>query len=53
LIVLSQFTGWAVARPDGKPCGELARAVMLDLSERVLHLTGDEAAMAGETDSLA
>lgn len=39
--VLNQFTGWAVADAQGKTIQELASQMMLDLSERVLHLNGD------------
>jgi hypothetical protein len=46
---LNQFTGWAVADADGKTRQELATQMMLDLSERVLHLDGsvEEMSRAG------
>jgi TIR domain len=45
--VLNQFTGWAVADADGKTTQELASQMMLDLSERVLHLDGAVEQMSG------
>jgi hypothetical protein len=45
--VLNQFTGWAVADAQGKTIEELASQMMLDLSERVLHLDGDVEQMSG------
>lgn len=44
---LSQFTGWAVADAEGKTTGEMATQMMLDLSERVLHLDGSVEEMSG------
>lgn len=41
------FTGWAVAGADGKTRQELATQMMLDLSERVLHLDGTVEEMSG------
>lgn len=47
--VLNQFTAWAVADSQGKTNQELASDIMLDLSERVLHLDGDVKQMSGLT----
>jgi hypothetical protein len=44
---VNQFTGWAVADAAGKPIQELAAQMMLDLSERVLHLDGSLEEMSG------
>jgi hypothetical protein len=45
--VMDQFTGWAVADRDGKTTQDLASQMMLDLSERVLHLDGTVEQMSG------
>jgi hypothetical protein len=45
--VPSQFSGWAIADQSGKTVPELAAQLMLDLSERVLHLDGTIDEMAG------
>jgi hypothetical protein len=45
--VLNQFTGWAVADANGKTVPELASEMMLDLSERILHLDGTFEQMSG------
>jgi TIR domain len=47
LYVTNQFTGWAVADGDGKTTQDLASQMMLDLSERVLHLDGTVEQMSG------
>lgn len=44
---LNQFTGWAIADADGKTSQELAAEMMLDLSERILHLDGSMDEMTG------
>jgi hypothetical protein len=44
---MNHFTGWAVAEPTGKTTQELAPQMMLDLSERVLHLDGSVQEMSG------
>jgi hypothetical protein len=45
--VHSQFTGWAVADTNGKTVQDLASQMMLDLSERILHLDGTVEQMSG------
>lgn len=45
--VLNQFTGWAVADATGKAVPELVSEMMLDLSERILHLDGTLEQMSG------
>ena len=47
--VPSQFTGWAIADQSGKVIHELATQMMLDLSERILHLDGTIDEMSGLT----
>ena len=47
--IVNEFTGFAVADPAGRTAEETAGQMMLDLSERVLHLDGSQAEMAGET----
>ncbi len=46
-VIQSQFSGWAVADTDGKNVQDLASQMMLDLSERVLHLDGTAEQMSG------
>lgn len=46
--VQNQFTGWAVADANGQPISKLASQIMLDLSERVLHLNGTIEEMQGQ-----
>jgi hypothetical protein len=41
----SQFTGWAYADADGKPAGELARELMVQMCEYTLHLDDFESAL--------
>lgn len=43
----SQFSGWAIADQSGKTVPDLAIQMMLDLSERILHLDGTIDEMAG------
>jgi hypothetical protein len=43
----NQFTGWALADANGQTVSMLASAMMLDLSERVLHLNGTAEEMEG------
>jgi hypothetical protein len=43
----NQFTGWVVADANGRSNHDLASQMMLDLSERVLHLDGPVDAMSG------
>ncbi|HEY3904722.1 MAG TPA: toll/interleukin-1 receptor domain-containing protein [Streptosporangiaceae bacterium] len=45
--VQNQFTGWALADMNGQTVTMLASAMMLDLSERVLHLNGTAEEMEG------
>ena len=46
--VVNEFTGFAVADPAGRAADEAAGQMVLDLSERVLHLDGSQAQMSGE-----
>jgi hypothetical protein len=43
----NQLSGWAVAAAKGKTRHDLAAGIMLDLSERVLHLDGSIEEMSG------
>lgn len=45
--VMNQFTGFAVADTQGKNTQDLASLMMLDLSERILHLDGTIEQMSG------
>jgi hypothetical protein len=45
---VKEFTGFAVAAPDGKTAEETAGQMVLDLSERDLHLNGSQAEMSGQ-----
>jgi hypothetical protein len=44
---VNHFMGWAIADAEGKTSQELATEMMLDLSERVLHLDGSMDEMTG------
>lgn len=46
--IVSEFIGLAIAVPDGKTAEETAGQMVLDLSERDLHLNGTQAEMSGE-----
>jgi hypothetical protein len=46
--VHNQFTGWAAADTGGQTIPQLAAEMMLDLSERILHLDGSPDHMAGQ-----
>jgi TIR domain len=46
--IVSEFIGLAIADPDGRTAGETAGQMVLDLSERDLHLNGTRAEMSGE-----
>jgi hypothetical protein len=46
--VQNQFTGWAVADANGKTIPELASQMMMDLSERIMHLDGTVEQMSGQ-----
>ena len=45
--ILNESAGYAIADPDGETAAETAGRVMLDLSERVLHLDGSSEEMVG------
>lgn len=46
-MTANQFTGWAVADAGGRSNHDLATQMMLDLSERILHLNGSVEEMSG------
>ena len=51
--IVSEFIGLAIAVPDGRTAEETAGQMVLDLSERDLHLNGTQAEMSGEVASVA
>ncbi len=51
--IVNEFMGFAVAAPDGKTAEETAGQMVLDLSERDLHLNGSPGEMSGEAVPVA
>ena len=51
--IVSEFIGLAIAVPDGRTAEETASLMVLDLSERDLHLNGTQAEMSGEISPVA
>jgi len=51
--VVSEFIGLAIAVPEGRTAEDTAGLMVLDLSERDLHLNGTEAEMSGEIAPVA
>ena len=51
--IVSEFIGLAIAVPDGRTAEETAGQMVLDLSERDLHLNGTQAEMSGEVAPVA
>ena len=48
--IVNEYTGFAIADKAGNTIEETASQIMLDLSERVLHLDGSEEEMSGLVD---